>query len=105
MKATHLVDVLIKVLDELGATDSRPVHRSEFNPIIERRWKALGNLLDPGQDFGQAISAELHRFSSDASTWKKAKRKQSDIFKMHGSGYWSVRNNAPRTALDRLLDV
>ena len=69
----HLVDAIIEVLDELGATDSHPRHRSDFNPIVESRWKALGNVLDPSKDFGQAVSAELHRHSSDASTWKKNK--------------------------------
>ena len=96
-----LVDVITEVLDELGATESHPAHRSRFNPIIESRWKKLGNVLDASKDFGQAISAELQRFTSDSSEWKKAKQKQPDLFRMHGDGYWSVRDDAPR-GVDRL---
>jgi hypothetical protein len=95
----NLVDVILGVLDELGATDSHPRHRSDFNSIVERRWKALGNLLDPSKDFGQAVSAELQRHSSDSSQWQKAKarrREARDLFKMHGDGYWSVRSDAQR---------
>jgi hypothetical protein len=54
----ELVDVIMEVLDQLGATEVHPIHRSKFNPIIERRWKELGNVLDPNKDFGQTISAE-----------------------------------------------
>lgn len=102
----HLVDVIMEVLDELGATDSHPRHRSDFNPIIERRWKDLGNALDPGEDFGQAISAELQRHSSDSSVWKKSKarrREARDLFNMHGEGYWSVRSDAQRDKDEWLL--
>jgi hypothetical protein len=94
-----LAELIREVLDELGASDGHPVHRSEFNPIIESRWIRLGNILDPNADFGQAISAELHRFSSDSSTWQKARKKQLDLFKMHGDGYWSVRDEAWRGSL------
>lgn len=91
-----LVDVIVEVLDELGATDSHPISRQDFNPIIESRWKKLGNVLDPTKDFGQTISATLHAFCSDCSEWKKSKIKQPDLFQMHGEGYWSVKTNAPR---------
>jgi hypothetical protein len=102
----HLVDVILDVLDELGATDSHPRHRSDFNSIIEHRWKALGNPLDPRKDFGQAVSAELHRHSSDSSAWQKAKarkREARDLFKMHGDGFWSVRSNAQRDKDEHLI--
>jgi hypothetical protein len=99
----RLVDVIVEVLDEIGAVDNQPRHRSEFNSIIEIRWKKLGNLLDPNKDFGQAISAEMHRHCSDASAWKKNKAKRRgapDLFRMHGGGYWSVRSDAPRGLQD-----
>jgi hypothetical protein len=88
----QLVEVIMEVLDELGASDSRPVHRSEFNPIIESRWRNLGNVLDRDADFGQAVSAELQRFCADSSVW---------------TGSWSVRDTAPRgdIALVRVLDL
>jgi len=102
----QLVDVITGVLDELGATKSHPVHRSKFNPIIEKRWRELGHAIAPRSDFGQAVSAELHRYSSDAATWKKnvqRGRMAVDLFKMHGRGYWSVREGAPRSAIERLI--
>ncbi len=74
-------------------------HRSRFNPIIESRWKKLGNTVAPGSDFGQQVSAEFHRYSSDASKWNNMARKGTknpDLFKMHGNGYWSIRDKAPR---------
>ena len=92
----RLVDVIMEVLDQLDATEGRPVHRSVFNPIIETRWKQLGHVLDVNEDFGQAISAELQRFCPEASQWKKARAKQPKLFMMHRDGYWSVRNDAPR---------
>lgn len=102
----QLVDVIVEVLDELGATDSHPVHRQRFNPIIEARWKKLGHVIARGSDFGQEVSAELQRYSSDAATWKKnaAKgRTAHDLFKMHGGGYWSVRDSAIRDPLSRFF--
>jgi hypothetical protein len=98
--------VIIEVLDELGATERHPVHRGKFNPIIEKRWKNLGHAINPVSDFGQEVSAELHRYCSDAATWKKnaAKgRPGPDLFMMHGDGYWSVRDGVARDPLLRLL--
>jgi hypothetical protein len=94
----HLVDLILNVLDELNATDGHPEHRSRFNSIIEARWKKLGNTIAPNADFGQQISAELHRYSSDSSKWKQMAgrgTKYPDLFKMHGKGYWSIRDSAP----------
>jgi hypothetical protein len=95
----QLVDLILEVLNEMNATDSHPQHRSRFNPIVEVRWKKLGNTVAPDTDFGQQVSAELHRYSSDASKWNQMARKGTknpDLFKMHRRGYWSIRGNAPR---------
>ncbi len=94
----QFVDVIMEVLDELGATDAHPRHRSDFNPIVKSRWKKYGHYIDPNKDFGQQVSAELHRFSSDTAKWKRNAaegRIAPDLFKMHRGGYWSVRDGAP----------
>jgi hypothetical protein len=97
----RLVDVIEKVFQELGAVDNHPVHRSVFNPIIERRWHDAGHTIVG--DFGQEVSAELHRHSSDSARWKQLKLDDKetahDLFVMHGEGYWSMR---PRPTLDML---
>jgi hypothetical protein len=91
----RLVDVIVEVLHELDATESHPQHRSRFNLIIETRWKKLGHVIASNSDFGQEISAELHRHSSDASKGKQVKGTERDLFRMHGSGYWSLRDGTP----------
>jgi hypothetical protein len=71
----------------MNATDTHPQHRSRFNPIIEARWKRLGNTVASNADFGQQISAELHRYSSDTSKWKKMAAKGTkypNLFKIAG---------------------
>lgn len=95
----RLVDLILEVFSEIGATEIHPQHRSRFNPIIEARWRKLGHVVAPDSDFGQEVSAELHRNSSDSSRWKQNAAKGTkcrDLFRMHRKGYWSLRDNAPR---------
>jgi hypothetical protein len=100
-RQTRLVDVIEHVFQELGAIDNHPVHRSVFNSIIEQRWKDNGHIVVG--DFGQEVSAELHRHSSDSARWKQLqldnKATGHDLFIMHREGYWSMR---PRPTLDML---
>ena len=86
----RLADVIMDVLDELGATETHPLHRSVFHLIVEKRWKRLGNKFDSTKDFRQTINAELQRFGPKSKEWRPK------LFRMHGGGYWSVRNDASR---------
>jgi len=86
----RLADVMIEVLDELGADEAHPLHASVFKPIIERRWSSPGNNRDSAKDFRQTINTELRRFGPRSTEWTPK------LFRMHGGGYWSVRNDAPR---------
>jgi hypothetical protein len=92
-----LVDVIEQVFRQLGADELHPVHRSRFNPIIEARWKALGHTIRG--DFGQEVSAELHRHCSQSAQWKRLGRDENpnaiDRFMMHGEGYWSTTPDVP----------
>jgi hypothetical protein len=85
-----LADVIVEVLDELGANEAHPIHRSVLTPIIERRCRSLRNNFDATKDFRKTINAELMRFGPKSIEWSPK------LFRMHGSGYWSVRNDAPR---------
>jgi hypothetical protein len=86
----RLADVILEVLDELGADEAHPLHNSVFNPLIERRWRDLVKNLDSAKDFRQTINAELRRFGPKSTEWRPK------LFRMHGGGYWSVRNDAQR---------
>src|SRR5258708_38351618 len=86
----RLADVIMDVLDELGATETYPLHGSVFRLIVEKRWKRLGNKFDLTKDFRQTINAELQRFGPKSKEWRPK------LFRMHGGGDWSVRNDASR---------
>jgi len=86
----RLADVIIEVLDELGATETHPLHGSVFNRIVAKRWKRLGNKFDLKKDFRQTINEELQRFGPKSKEWRPK------LFRMHGGGYWSIRNDASR---------
>ena len=70
----QLVDLILEVLSEIGATENHPQHRSVFNPIVEAPWKKLGHIIAPNSDFGQEVSAGLHRHSSDGSRTQQKER-------------------------------
>ncbi|MFZ1952064.1 MAG: hypothetical protein WAU74_18500 [Pseudolabrys sp.] len=86
----QLANVIIEVLDELGANETHPLHRSVFSPIIEGRWRSLGSNFDSTKDFRKTIDTELQRFGPKSTDWRPK------LFRMHGGGYWSVRSDAPR---------
>ena len=86
----RLADVIIEVLDELGANETHPLHRSVFSPIVEGRWRSLGHNFDSTKDFRKTIDTELQRFGPKSTEWRPK------LFRMHGGGYWSVRSAAPR---------
>jgi hypothetical protein len=86
----RLADVIIEVLDELGATEMHPLHGSVFSQIVAKRWKRLGNKFGLKKDFRQTINEELQRFGPKSKEWRPK------LFRMHGGGYWSIRNDASR---------
>jgi hypothetical protein len=98
----RLVDVIKEVFEELGATSPNAVHRSEFCPIIARRWKELGHAIGP--NFDQHVSAELHRWCAESARWRRFNLGEYvsalDLFEMHGEGYWSLK---PPVSLADLL--
>src|SRR3982074_39630 len=100
-QSSRLVDVIAQGFQRLGAVKNHPAHRSVFNPMIEQRWKDLGHTIV--RDFGQEVSAELHRHSSDTGRWKQLKLDENpnarDLFIMHRGGYWSLRPQTPRESL------
>lgn len=86
----RLADIIMEVLDELGATEMHPLHGSVFNQIVAKRWKRLGNKFGLKKDFRQTINEELQRFGPKSKEWRPK------LFRMHGGGYWSIRNDASR---------